>query len=83
MYYFSQHFYFIKYEIYKIVVFFVVATLIIFLLNYFKIENKAIDILLRLFAIIVFPFLLYLFNVYENVELSTFKTFIKKYLGHR
>jgi O-antigen/teichoic acid export membrane protein len=80
MYYFSRNYYFIKYETMKLIVIFAVASIIIFTFQYISIPHKWTDISLRITACVSFPFILYIFKVYEPVEISTAKSFIKKYL---
>jgi len=40
----------------------------------------SIDILIRLLFVLLFPFILYLFNIYEQIEIITIKNIAKKIL---
>jgi O-antigen/teichoic acid export membrane protein len=80
MYYFSNRFFFIKYEIAKLISVFSVAVLLIIPFYFFHTEYKIMDILVRLILCIGFPFIFLPFKFYEQVEINTAKSFIKKYL---
>jgi O-antigen/teichoic acid export membrane protein len=78
-YYFSQKAFFIPYEIRKItIIFFCGAAL-----SFSSLLINGMDLIPRMFiktaCLISFPFILYLFNFYEPVELQAIKGFIKKW----
>jgi len=80
MYYFSGKYYFIKYESLKLYVIFILAGFIIFVFQYFEIQPKWLDIILRLLACVSFPLLLLPFRIYEKIEIQTAKKIINRYL---
>jgi O-antigen/teichoic acid export membrane protein len=76
----SRHQYFIPYEWNKIILMSVIGILILIPFFYFKFETLAIQVVLKLLAIVLFPLLLYPFKFYENIEVIYIKGFFKKYL---
>lgn len=80
MYKFSNRFYFIKYETYKISMMIILAGLIMSLFYFIKFNPKWLDMVFRIISILVFPFLLYLFRLYEEIEITSFKSIVRKYL---
>ncbi len=78
-YYFSQKEYFIPYEGRKIVIMFITGALLSFaglLLNEMYLVPRLI---IKTMCVISFPFILYLFNFYEPVELEAIKGIISKW----
>lgn len=76
---FSRKEYFIKFEWYKIFVMTFWAVIVIFPFFYFSAETRLAQIILKLIAVFIYPFLLYLFKFYEPVEILSIKGFISKY----
>jgi O-antigen/teichoic acid export membrane protein len=78
-YYFSQKEYFIPYEKRKIIIMFLTGAVLSFaglLVNEMSVVPRLI---IKAGLVLSFPFLLYLFNFYEPVELQTIKGFIAKW----
>lgn len=80
MYRFSNRFYFIKYESYKIFMMIILACLIMCLFYYVKFNPKWLDIVFRIISILFYPFLLYFFRLYEEIEIISIKLIVRKYL---
>jgi O-antigen/teichoic acid export membrane protein len=78
-YYFSQKEYFIPYEKRKILIMFLTGALLSFagfLVNEMHIIPRLI---IKTICVIGFPFLLYLFSFYEQVELQSIRGFVTKW----
>jgi O-antigen/teichoic acid export membrane protein len=80
MYKFSSRFYFIKYETYKITMMIILAASIMCLFQFMKFDPKWLDIGLRIFLILFYPFMLYFFKLYEEIEIASIKSITRKYL---
>jgi O-antigen/teichoic acid export membrane protein len=78
-YYFSQKVYFVPYEIKKILLMLLVGGA----LSFSSLLINGMDLLPRLliktFCVVSFPFILYLFNFYEPIELQSIKGFFIKW----
>lgn len=78
-YYFSQKVFFIPYEIRKITIMFLCGAA----LSFSSLLINGMDLLPRMFiktvCLVSFPFILYLFNFYEPVELQSIRGFINKW----
>src|ERR1035437_807763 len=78
-YYFSQKVFFIPYEIRKIIIIFFCGAV----LSFSSLVVNGMDLLPRMIIKIVllvsYPFLLYLFNFYEPIELQSIRGFISKW----
>jgi O-antigen/teichoic acid export membrane protein len=78
-YYFSQKAFFIPYEIMKITIMFFCGAA----LSFSSLLINGMDLIPRMFiktaCLISFPFILYLFNFYEPIELQAIKGFINKW----
>ncbi len=78
-YYFSQKVYYVPYEIRKILIMLLVGAA----LSFSSLLINRMDLLPRLLiktgCVISFPFILYLFNFYEPVELQSIRGFINKW----
>ena len=79
MYLFSKRFYFIQYEVSKIVVMMLTAVVLLLIFYFVKIEPRWIDIIVRIIISLSFPLLLLIFKQYESVEINTIKSLIKRY----
>ena len=82
-YYYSQKFFFIPYEIRKIVIMFVVGTILAFsslILNQLDLLPRLI---LKTAGVISFPLILYWFNFYEPVEIQSIRGFVAKWAKFR
>ena len=77
---FSRKNYFFKYEWLKLFKMVFAYTVIILFFTFFKFDNRLIEISLKITAVLVFPFLLYLFRIYELIELNYIKGFFNKYI---
>jgi O-antigen/teichoic acid export membrane protein len=78
-YYFSQKEYFIPYEKGKIMIMFLTGALLSFV-GFFLNEMSIVPrLIIKTMCIFSFPFLLYLFNFYEQVELKAIRGFIVKW----
>ncbi len=80
LYLFSKKNYFIKYEWIKLMSVMVCYCLLVIPFFYFEFGNHLFEIILKCFACLVFPFLLYLLKFYEPIELERIKGFINKYI---
>jgi O-antigen/teichoic acid export membrane protein len=78
IYLFAQKSYRIPYEISKIIKIILVAFSLYALSNANFEWNLISTIIFKLFLVSLYPFLLYLLNFYEKVELETIKSFIKR-----
>jgi O-antigen/teichoic acid export membrane protein len=78
-YYFSQKEYFIPYEKRKILIMFLTGALLSFAGFFLNEMNIVPRVIIKIMCIISFPFLLYLFNFYEQVELKAIRGFIVKW----
>jgi O-antigen/teichoic acid export membrane protein len=76
---FSRKFYYIPIEWNKILKLNLTALLLIIPFFLSDIEFTILEILLKIFALFVFPFLLYLFGFYEKIELERMKSLFKSY----
>jgi O-antigen/teichoic acid export membrane protein len=78
-YYFSQKVFFIPYEIRKITIMFLCGAA----LSFSSLLLNGMDLVPRMFiktvCLVSFPFILYLFNFYEPVELQSIRGFINKW----
>jgi O-antigen/teichoic acid export membrane protein len=78
-YYFSQKAFFIPYEIRKITIMFFCGAV----LSFSSLIINGMDLIPRMFiktaCLISFPFILYLFNFYEPIELQSIRGFINKW----
>lgn len=80
IYFFSKKNYFFEYEWLKLVAIFFSYIAIVFCFFYFTFNNRLVEILLKILAVVIYPFILYLLKFYEPVEIKSFKGFINKYL---
>jgi len=78
-YYFSQKAFFIPYETRKILIMFLTGAALSFSSLIFNEMNLLPRLLFKTGALISFPFILFLFNFYEPVELQSIKGFIFKW----
>ena len=79
-YYFSKKEYFFEYEWNKLYLILCVSILSVFPFFYFTIQPLYLQILLKLFALVIFPLILYPFGFYEKIEIESIKGFLNKYL---
>jgi O-antigen/teichoic acid export membrane protein len=78
-YYFSQKEYFIPYEKRKILIMFLTGALLSFAGFFLNGMHIVPRLIIKTLCVVSFPFLLYLFNFYEQVELQAIKGFIVKW----
>lgn len=78
-YYFSQKEYFIPFEKRKILIMFITGTLLSFSGFFVNEMNIVPRLIIKIFCVISFPFLLYLFSFYEKAELNAIRGFIAKW----
>jgi len=78
-YYFSQKAFFIPYETRKILIMFLTGAALSFSGLIFNEINLLPRLLFKTGALISFPFILFLFNFYEPVELQSIKGFLAKW----
>lgn len=78
-YYFSMSNYFFKYEWKKIIVMCGLYVLLVFPFFFFNFENPAVEFLLKLLAIILFPLLLIPLGFYEAIEKERIRGLFNKY----
>jgi len=82
-YYFSQKEYFIPYEKRKIIIIFLTGAILSFTGLFINEMNIVPRLIIKFICVLSFPFLLYLFNFYEAVELQTIKKFIIRWSSLR
>jgi hypothetical protein len=75
----SPKYYFIKWEMHKLVMMLLLAIALTVPFFVFDISNNILEIVLKTIAIAAFPFILYLFGFYEQIELTSIKGFFLKY----
>lgn len=80
IYHFSRKNYFFKYEWRKIFNMIAVYILLVFPFFYFKFDNSFLETVLKITAVILFPFVLYFLNFYELIEINSIRGFLNKYL---
>lgn len=80
IYFFSKRNYFFEYEWGKIFIMIFTYVILAAPFFYFNFPNRTLEILLKVFAIILFPLILYIFRFYEPIEVKAFKGFINKYI---
>ncbi len=80
IYYFSTRNYFFEYEWFKIFLMLFTYTILAVPFFYFNFDNRLMEIILKVIAVIIFPLILYVFRFYEPIEIKTFKGFINKYI---
>ena len=76
---FAQRYYRIPYEISKIFKMISVAAVLYIIACYLPIASTAVRILIKLILIISFPFILYIWKFYEEIELLTIKRLLSKF----
>ena len=79
IYYFSKRNYFFEYEWYKIFLMLFVYAALAVPFFYFSFDSRILEIVLKILAVIIFPFILYVFRFYEPIEIRSFRGFINKY----
>ncbi len=83
IYLYSKKNYYFKYEwmkiFYVVICYFIVVTPFF----YFDFANRTLEILLKIIACVIFPFILYLMRFYEPIELASIRGFANKYLLRR
>lgn len=80
IYFFSRKNYFFEYEWLKLGIVIFCYIVIVFCFFYFDFGNRLLEILLKILAVIAYPFILYLLKFYEPVEIKSIKGFINKYI---
>jgi O-antigen/teichoic acid export membrane protein len=78
-YYFSQKVYYVPYEIKKITILLITGALLSFSSVILNELNLVMRLLLKTGVLISFPFILYLFGFYEDVELKAIKGLVAKW----
>ncbi len=78
-YHYSQKLYYIPFEIKKVVLMFVVGFVLFGISLLTSYINIYIGMIIKLFLLFSFPFILYLFNFYEAIEIASIKGFYKKW----
>jgi O-antigen/teichoic acid export membrane protein len=82
-YHYSQKFFFIPYEIKKIVIMFITGTILSFLSLILNQLDLLPRLILKTVGVISFPLILYWFNFYEPVEIQSIKGFVAKWSKFR
>ncbi len=78
-YYYSQKAFYVNYEINKIIIIVIIGGLISFSCLFLNDMNLLPRLLIKTMALVSFPFILFLFNFYEPIELQAIKGFIRKW----
>jgi O-antigen/teichoic acid export membrane protein len=79
-YYFSQKVYFIPYEMRKIIILLLTGSVLSFSALFINGMDLLPRLLIKTGCLISFPFILYIFNFYEPVELQAIRGFVTKWL---
>ncbi len=79
IYYLSPRYYFIKWEMYKLVLMLLTASALTAPFYLFDMKNNIAEIALKTIAFGAFPFILYIFRFYEEIEVASIKGFFLKY----
>ena len=82
-YYYSQKFFYIPYEMRKIVIMFVIGSILSISSLFINGMELLPRLILKTAGLISFPFILYLFNFYEPVEIQSIKGFVAKWAQFR
>jgi O-antigen/teichoic acid export membrane protein len=83
IYLFSKSNYFFKYEWAKLAIVVFCYFIVVTPFFYFNFENRLIEIILKIIACAIFPFMLYLLNFYEPIEIQSIRGFLNKYIFKR
>ena len=78
-YYYAQKAFFIPYETRKLVMLFITGSILTFSSLLINGMNLAPRLIIKAALVIGFPFILYLFNFYDKVEIDSIKGFISKW----
>jgi len=82
-YYYSQKFFYIPYEMRKIVIMFVVGAVLSISSLFINGMELLPRFILKTSGLISFPFILYLFNFYEPIEIQSIRGFLAKWAKFR
>jgi O-antigen/teichoic acid export membrane protein len=74
---FSKKYYYIKWEINKIILVTITGIFLTLPFYLFEIENLFLSIFLKISVVISFPLILYYLNFYDKVEIQTFMNLLK------
>lgn len=75
----SPRYYFIKWEMNKLILMTVVAAVLTVPFYLFDIGNIWLELMLKTVALASFPFILFVFRFYEEIEITSIKGFFLKY----
>jgi O-antigen/teichoic acid export membrane protein len=78
-YYYSQKVFYVPYEIRKIALMFITGTILSFSCLFLNSMDLLPRMTLKIICVVSFPFILYLFNFYEPVELQAIRGFFTKW----
>jgi O-antigen/teichoic acid export membrane protein len=78
-YYYSQKVFYVPYEIRKIALMFITGTILSFSCLFLNSMDLLPRMALKIICVVSFPFILYLFNFYEPVELQAIRGFFTKW----
>ncbi len=76
----AKKYYYIRFEIYKMVLLSVLYILFSLIVTWYPLQNLLLDSLLKLGYIVIFFILLYIFRFFEPIEILSIKGFFNKYL---
>ncbi len=76
---FSQRSFYVPYEIRKIILIFITGAMLSFLSLAFNEMNLLPRLFFKSISLISFPFILYIFNFYEKIELQSIRGFVMKW----
>lgn len=79
MYRLSRNYYFIKFEVSKLVIVFITAVFLIYTLELIEFQLKWLDISVRIILSLCFPIILYFLGIFEKIEIQTTKNLIRRY----
>ncbi len=75
----AQKLFFIKFEISKVIKMIIIAIFLYLMVFFIQPNNSYISLLVKIVIFISYPFLLYYFNIFEEIEISTLRNSWKKW----
>ncbi len=77
-YYFTQQYYRLSFELKKSIIIIILTAFLLFLGTFASLENMVVSIMLKLSLILLYPFVLYYFNIIDHNEKLIIKNYILK-----
>ncbi|MCX6332923.1 MAG: polysaccharide biosynthesis C-terminal domain-containing protein [Bacteroidia bacterium] len=76
---FAQKAFYVPYELKKMLILFIVGALFAFSSLFLNDLDLALRLTIKFFLVILFPFVIYIFNFYDRVEINAIKGFVQKW----